>query len=140
MSMTTSRPYLVRALYDWIIDNDCTPFVLVDASADNVEVPQQYVKNGQIVLNISPVAVMGLDLGNQAVSFNGRFGGQPMDVFVPIEAVMGIYARENGQGMVFEMQEPEPPAPDDDPTGEGSGGDKPEKTSTKNKPGLRVVK
>lgn len=98
--------------------------------------PQQYVKNGQIVLNISPVAVVDLLLTNDAMQFNGRFGGKPMDVYVPMEAVMGIYSRENGQGMIFDFDEPEPPAPD------SSGGDDaaPGKGGAKNKPGLRVVK
>lgn len=136
MSMTSSRPYIVRALYEWILDNECTPYVLVNAMADHVEVPQQYVKNGQIVLNISPVAVMDLQINNNDMHFNGRFGGVPMDVFVPIEAVMGIYARENGQGMVFELEEPQPPQP---PASPGSGGDEDPKPG-KNKPGLRVVK
>jgi len=113
--MTSSRPYIVRALYEWILENQCTPHVLVNAMADDVQVPQQYVKNGQIVLNVSPVAVMDLLIADESLSFSGRFAGVPMDVFVPMSAVMGIYARENGQGMIFEPEEidPEPPeAPD----------------------------
>lgn len=139
MTMTTSRPYIVRALYEWILDNECTPYVLVNAMEVGVEVPEQYVKNGQIVLNISPVAVKDLELGNDAMHFNGRFGGQAMDVFVPINAVMGIYARENGQGMIFDMQEPTPPAPPEGPDTSGSG-DKQGGADQRNKPGLRVVK
>lgn len=108
MTMTSKRPYIVRALYEWILENDCTPYVLVNAMADHVKVPLQYVKNGQIILNISPVAVLELDLTNEAVQFNGRFGGVPMDVYVPMTAVMGIYAKENGQGMIFDLEEPEP--------------------------------
>lgn len=115
MSMTSSRPYMIRALYDWIVDNNCTPYILVDAMANGVEVPQQHVnKDGQIVLNISPTAVMALSLDNQGISFNARFGGIPTDIHVPARAVLGIYARENGQGMVFEPElepEPTPPAP-----------------------------
>ena len=131
---------MIRALYEWILDNECTPHILVNAMAQHVEVPGQYVKNGEIVLNISPVAVMDLQLTNDAIQFNGRFGGVPMDVYVPIGAVMGIYARENGQGMVFEMEEPQP-----SPPGPGRGGDdKPPSgdrpAETRNKPGLRVVK
>ncbi|ARN74876.1 ClpXP protease specificity-enhancing factor [Oceanicoccus sagamiensis] len=147
--MTSSRPYIVRALYEWILENDCTPYVLVNAMADNVEVPQQFVKNGQIVLNVSPVAVMDLLLTNETMEFNGRFGGMPMDIYVPMTAVMGIYARENGQGMIFDMDDsnPEPPVPDDDgpkPTGPKpvtpkSSGPKSD-TSNQKKPGLRVVK
>ncbi len=112
--MTSSRPYIMRALYEWIVDNDCTPYVLVDASSENVVVPQQFVKDDQIVLNISPGAVMDLNISNEAVVFNGRFGGVATDVFVPISAVVGIYARENGQGMVFEPEEAAEP-PDDTP-------------------------
>ena len=98
-AVNSSRPYIMRALYEWIVDNECTPYVLVDASVADVMVPQQYVKDNQIVLNISPDAVMDLHITNQAVSFNGRFGGVATDVYVPVAAVIGIYARENGQGM-----------------------------------------
>ena len=92
--MTSSRPYIMRALYEWIVDNDCTPYVLVDASSEDVMVPQQFVKDDQIVLNISPGAVMDLNISNEAVVFNGRFGGVATDVFVPISAVVGIRPRE----------------------------------------------
>ena len=128
--MTSSRPYIMRALYEWIVDNDCTPYVLVDATVDDVMVPQQFVKDGQIVLNISPSAVMDLNISNEAVFFNGRFGGVATDVYVPVSAVVGIYARENGQGMVFEPEEtPEPP--DDTP---------PEPDKPEGRPSLKIVK
>lgn len=108
--MTSSRPYIIRAIYEWIVDNDCTPHLLVDASGDDVVVPATYVSDGQIVLNISPTAVVSLQMGNDAISFNGRFGGQPIDIYAPIASIMGIYARENGQGMIFEVEPtPEPP-------------------------------
>ena len=115
--MTPSRPYIMRALYEWIVDNDCTPYMLVDAAVENVIVPQQFVKDGQIVLNISPGAVVDLNIANEAVSFNGRFGGVPTDIYVPVAAVIGIYARENGQGMVFDTEEAaeEGTPPDDTP-------------------------
>ena len=96
--MTPSKPYVVRAIYDWIVDNNCTPHVLIDAAADGVVVPEDYVTDGQIVLNVSPTAVVSLHLGNNAVSFSGRFGGVPLDVFLPLDSILGIYARENGQG------------------------------------------
>ncbi|MFK7975394.1 MAG: ClpXP protease specificity-enhancing factor [Halioglobus sp.] len=118
--MNTSRPYIMRALYEWIVDNECTPYVLVDASMDQVVVPQQYVKDNQIVLNISPDAVVDLSITNHAVAFNGRFGGVAADVYVPIAAVVGIYARENGQGMVFDPEESATP-PEDPPTPSGNG-------------------
>lgn len=128
--MNSSRPYIMRALYEWIVDNNFTPYVLVDASVENVVVPQQFVKDNQIVLNISPDAVVDLSISNQAVAFNGRFGGVATDVFVPIVAVVGIYARENGQGMVFDPEEAIGP-PDDTPPTSG----KPEK-----RPSLKIVK
>lgn len=143
MAMTSSRPYMIRALYEWIVDNECTPYILVDAHGQGVQVPQQFVnKDGQIVLNIAPTAVMALAIENQHLSFNARFGGVPTDIFVPCGAVLGIYARENGQGMIFEPEperDPEPPA----------GGDKPPLSKparsdkggeSKNRPSLKVVK
>jgi stringent starvation protein B len=128
--MTPSRPYIIRALYEWIVDNDCTPYVLVDATVVNVMVPEQFVKDGQIVLNISPGAVMDLNISNEAMAFNGRFGGVATDIYVPSGAVMGIYARENGQGMVFEPEESTEP-PDDTP---------PEPIKPEGRPALKIVK
>lgn len=128
--MTSSRPYIMRALYEWIVDNQCTPYVLVDASDKNVLVPQQYVKDNQIVLNISPDAVVDLNITNQAVAFNGRFGGVATDVYVPIEAVVGIYARENGQGMVFDPEDSAEP-PEEPP---------PRPRKRERRPSLKVVK
>ena len=128
--VTSSRPYIMRALYEWIVDNDCTPYVLVDATVAEVQVPQQFVKDGQIVLNISPSAVMDLNITNDAVFFNGRFGGVATDVYVPVSAVVGIYARENGQGMVFEPEDP-PEPPDDTP---------PEPDKPEGRPALKIVK
>ncbi len=120
----------MRALYEWIVDNDCTPYVLVDATPEEVMVPRQFVKDGQIVLNISPSAVVDLNISNEAVFFNGRFGGVATDVYVPISSVVGIYARENGQGMVFEPEEgPEPP--DETP---------PDPGKSEGRPSLKIVK
>lgn len=129
--MTPSRPYIMRALYEWIVDNGCTPYILVDAAIDDVMVPEQYVKDGQIVLNISPTAVMELNIANDAVAFNGRFGGVATDIYVPVNAVIGIYARENGQGMVFEPEEEGETPPDDTP---------PESPKPEGKPSLKIVK
>lgn len=131
MSMTSSRPYVMRALYEWILENDCTPYVLVNAGEEGVDVPAQYVKDGQIVLNISPAAVVDLVIGNDAMYFNGRFGGMPADIYVPMAGVIGIYARENGQGMVFEGEEATWPQPPADPSPPAPG-DK--------RPSLKVVK
>ncbi|MFC3283598.1 ClpXP protease specificity-enhancing factor [Litchfieldella rifensis] len=99
--MLSSRPYLARALYQWLLDNDQTPYVVVDAERDGVVVPEQFVQNGQIVLNIAPTAVRDLFMENDAITFSARFGGQPMQVVVPLEALVALYARENGVGMVF---------------------------------------
>ncbi len=99
--MKSSRPYLARALYEWLLDNELTPYLVVDATQPGVEVPRQFVQNGQIVLNVAPTAVRDLFMENQAIGFNARFGGQPMQVMVPIPALIAIYARENGVGMVF---------------------------------------
>ncbi|MFT3928690.1 MAG: ClpXP protease specificity-enhancing factor [Spongiibacteraceae bacterium] len=134
MTMTSSRPYLTRALYEWIVDNGCTPYVVVNASRDDVQVPRAYVKDGQIVLNIAPSAVVGLKLDNDALEFNARFNGVAMQVYVPMSAVLGIYARENGQGMIFEPEDtpPTPQAPD---TNRNNADNK-----KPGRPGLKVVK
>ena len=104
--MNSSRPYLIRALYEWIVENDCTPHLLVNAEYPGVKVPAGFVSDGQIVLNVSPSAVRELAINNDAVSFEGRFGGVAHSLFVPSPAVLAIYARENGQGMVFDLEPP----------------------------------
>ena len=103
--MTARRPYLLRAFYDWLLDNDLTPHLVVDINLPGVMVPLEYARDGQIVLNIAPRAVGNLELTNEEVHFNARFGGVPRQVVVPMVAVMAIYARENGAGTMFE---PEP--------------------------------
>lgn len=132
MTMTSSKPYMIRALYEWIVDNNCTPHIVVDAHSDGVMVPQEYVnKNGEIVLNIAPGAVQDLNIESEAVVFSARFGGVSHDIYAPSSAVLGIYARENGRGMMFEAElDPEPQPPESSP---------PEPTAIK-KPGLRLVK
>lgn len=105
MQMTSNRPYLVRAFYDWIVDNNCTPYLVVDATQVGVKVPPQYVQNGQIVLNVNPGAIGNLELGNDAIRFNARFGGNPFAIYVPLKAVLAIYARENGAGTMFSPEE-----------------------------------
>jgi stringent starvation protein B len=112
MQMTSNRPYLVRALYEWIVDNHFTPHIVVFAHAEGVVVPQQHVnKDGQIILNISPTAVKDLQISNDAVSFNARFSGVVNNIYVPCGAVLGIYGRENGQGMMFEFEASTTPPP-----------------------------
>jgi len=137
--MNSSRPYLVRALYEWIVDNDCTPHMLVNSDYPKVQVPQGFASDGQIVLNVSPAAVRQLHMDNDAVSFEGRFGGVPHTLYVPMSAILGVYARENGQGMVFDLEESleadDEVEPDDD--GPPSGTEPPRPTG---RPSLKVVK
>jgi len=109
---TSRRPYLVRAMHEWISDNLQTPHLIVDANHAGVDVPRQYVKDGRIVLNISHSATQDLHLGNETVGFRARFGGAPMIVTVPIDAVLGIYSRESGDGMLFGADENNEPDPD----------------------------
>lgn len=111
--MKARRPYLLRAIHEWISDSLCTPHLVVDADVAGVEVPRHYVKDGKIVLNVSWNATANLRLGNDEVSFSGRFGGASMAVRVPIGAVLAIYARETGQGMIFADDDADPPT---DPT------------------------
>jgi stringent starvation protein B len=120
--MSSTRPYLIRAFYDWIIDNDCNPYIVINANADGVNVPIEYVEAGQIVLNIAVSAVNGLVLGDQAIEFQARFGGKVRQVYAPIGSVVAIYAKENGRGMVFaEEEEGEGAPPKSPPSGPSSG-------------------
>lgn len=138
-SMTTTRPYLLRAIYEWILDNQLTPHVAVNAHGEGVQVPQEYVQDGQITLNLAPDAVNGMNMDNEALSFNARFRGVPMDIYVPMGAIMGVYARENGQGMMFTEEDYQPPTPSPlSPAPAGGAGAKSSKSSKK--PSLRVVK
>lgn len=144
--MNSSRPYLMRAMYEWIIDNGLTPYLLVDARQEGVEVPNAYVEDGKIVLNIGLGASRDLELGSEFVTFNARFNGQVMWVTAPVAAVCAMYAKENGQGMMFGEEEQggiesapvseglssdEPPTDDDKPPPPSGGG---------KRPSLRVVK
>ncbi|MBS0285748.1 MAG: ClpXP protease specificity-enhancing factor [Proteobacteria bacterium] len=139
--MNSSRPYLLRAFYEWIVDNNATPYVVVNADFPQVSVPREYVDNGRIVLNISPGAVRSLLLANDHVEFNARFAGVPHDIYVPMRAVSAIYAKENGRGMVFKDDEeddtPPPEAPKENETG-GKGGKG--KKGGNGRPKLTVVK
>ena len=103
--LTPNRPYLLRAYYDWLMDNQLTPHVVVDAFVKGTQVPQQYVKHGQIVLNIAAGAVGNLQISNECVEFNARFGGVPQQVMLPMASIVAIYARENGAGTVFDIED-----------------------------------
>ncbi|BAP13450.1 MAG: peptidase [Alcanivorax borkumensis] len=110
--MTSNRPYLIRAIHEWICDNGLTTHLAVNAGFPGVEVPQDFVQDGQIVLNIAPRAVTQFVADNDEIAFSARFGGMPMTIRVPINAVVAIFARENGQGMAFDpVDPPEPPTP-----------------------------
>ena len=104
----------MRAVYEWIVDNNMTPYMLVNAQLPDVYVPQEHVSNGKIILNIAPEAVQNLDMADDEVGFHARFGGKPMHVRVPISAALAIYARENGRGMVFNDDEDPTPEPNKD--------------------------
>lgn len=140
--MKSSRPYLLRGLYEWMLDNDATPHLLVEEGRQGVMVPSGYSHDGMLVLSVSPSAVQGLEMTNDYVSFSARFGGKPHDVWIPMAAVKGIFSKETGEGMQFmtepgeppaevEMDEPEPPTPGAKPGGSSAG---PQRS------GLRVVK
>ncbi len=105
MPMTSSHPYLVRAMYQWISDNGLTPYLLVDATIEDCMVPVQHIRDGKIILNIAPMAVNGLILGDETVTFSAKFSGKSESIYIPVEAVLAIYARENGQGMMFAEEE-----------------------------------
>ncbi|TVQ27919.1 MAG: ClpXP protease specificity-enhancing factor [Wenzhouxiangella sp.] len=134
--MVPSRPYLMRALHDWIVDSGCTPHLLVDAEHPDLEVPDSARKDGQVVLNVSPGAVRDLVMDNELVTFVARFGGVSRGVSVPVSAIKAIYARENGRGMVFPEEEGLEQAEPGN-TGSRSGDDDDDNPG---RPRLRVVK
>lgn len=145
--MNSNRPYLIRALYEWIVDNDCTPYVVVAADSDGVDVPQAYVADGRIVLNIAPAAVRDLSIADHLLSFTGRFSGQSYHVSAPVGAVTAIYAKESGEGMMFQVEEGAAPSSGSDlfdvGTGTRSSDVVPEagqRSSAGGRPQLRVVK
>lgn len=134
--MKPRRPYLLRALHEWISDSGETPHIVVDAAAEGVVVPRQYVKDGKIVLNVSFTATQVLKLGNDAVSFEARFSGTSFAVHVPVRAVLGIYARETGQGMIFPEGDADPDPTDTPPATPASRSTAP----ASKRPKLQVVK
>ena len=128
----SKRPYLIRAMHEWMGDNSHTPHIVVDASVDGVSVPREHIKDGKIILNISETAAHNLKLTNDAVSFRARFSGVPFDVWVPMKSVLGIYARETGQGMIFSH--------DTDTTEQKIGESDADIETTRSRPHLKVVK
>lgn len=128
---SSRRPYLVRAMHEWMTDNGQTPYLIIDAAAAGVEALSAYARDGRIILNVSWQATQGLKLGNDAIEFSARFGGASRQLRIPEQAVLGIYARETGQGMLFQEQEGGEAPPPDEPGPAGKPG---------RKPRLRVVK
>ena len=126
--LSRQRPYLLRAMHEWMTDNALTPHIVIDANFKDLNLPSEHVKENKLVLNISYAATRGLVVGNDAVTFEARFNGVPKALRIPIDAVLGIYARENGQGMVFAEETSTVPPPDDNGSGRGR------------KPALKVVK
>lgn len=126
--MTPARPYLLRALYEWITDNHLTPYIVVNADIPGVDVPQEYIENGKIIFNISKSAVQDLQITNQVLEFHATFSGVPMEIFAPVKAIEAIYAQENNRGMAFspEEDEDETPLP-------------PRKKEKSGKPNLKIV-
>jgi stringent starvation protein B len=125
--MTSLKPYLIRAVYAWIVDNDLTPHLLVNANNNVGNLPVDYIEDGKIILNIRPQAIEALSLGNEAVEFNAKFSGKPMTITASINAVMAIYAKESGKGLVFDQENDE-------------GNKTPPEQPPPSKPSLRVVK
>lgn len=140
--MTPSRPYLIRALYQWIVDNGVTPYLMVDVRHGDVAAPMEYADEGRLVLNVAPTAIQGLDMGNDRIEFQARFGGVAQSVSVPVNRVLAIYARENGQGMLFADDDGDGSSEDDDGTsGDGGSDDDPPPSGPGGgRPNLRVVK
>lgn len=134
--MTSTRPYLIRAFFEWIIDNNMTPYVVIDASFSESRIPTEYVEDDRLVLNVSPAATNSLDISNDDITFEASFSGKIMSIYAPIHAVVAIYAKENGRGMIFGEEDQGgdiPPSGDGGSDGGGSG-------STDKRPHLRVVK
>jgi stringent starvation protein B len=142
-ALPSTRPYLIRALYEWCTENGFTPYVAVKVDG-SVQVPREYVQDGEIVLNVSMDATSSLKLGNEFIEFKARFGGKPRDIMVPIHRVMAIYARENGQGMAFPVSDEETQGVGGaalDMSLENQAGDEPTPpTTTSGRPALTRVK
>lgn len=140
-SITPTRPYMVRAIYQWIEDNALTPYLMVDATADNLQIPIEHVQDGRIVLNIASRATGNMSMENDYINFSARFGGVSQEIWVPIRAVLGIYAKENSQGMFFDPNEYDDYQPEQETllssANKGAALVKPKRD---NKAGLKVLK
>jgi len=136
--MTPQKPYLIRAIYEWLVDNGHTPHLLVNATVDGVEVPREFINNGKIVLNVDPSAVRNYHADNEWISFSARFSGKAMELFIPILAVQSIYSKENNQGMMFPDDDTTPPP---EPTEKSAPKtSEPQPSADKKRPSLSIVK
>lgn len=144
--MTSNKPYLIRAIYEWILDNKLTPYIVINTEIDGVQVPEDYVKDNNIVLDISPEACLGLHLGNDRIVFSASFSGVSTQIFTPPHAVLAIYAKENGEGMIFSFEKSEDTSSSSQsPTQADSQSSPKDKTSSKTKKNnsktiLKIVK
>lgn len=136
-TMTSSRPYLIRAIHEWVSDNGLTPYILVNAESPGAVLPRQFIDNGKIVLNVSSTAVSDLHIDNDWLLFSARFNGQATDISIPISAILAIYAKENGQGMVLDREEDGDDTP---PPGSRSRSRSRSRLKADKKPHLQLVK
>jgi len=149
MQLTSNKPYLLNAIYDWVVDNDATPHVVIFADNPDVMVPRQFVDDGKIILNVSPTAAQNLVIDQDGLSFSARFGGKPFNIYAPLNAVIALYASENGEGMSFDIEAEAdmPPPPKRPEAVDVSTSDKADTEKSNNKPkkkskrpSLKVVK
>ncbi len=140
--MTSNKPYLIRALYEWLVDNDATPHIMVDTTFAEVMIPNGIDKDGQVVLNIASHAVQGLEMENTHIAFTARFGGVSQNVYIPIQAVMAIYSKEDGKGMMFAEETSSKKTESSDKSSDAQKALKkdPQKRPEKKTPGLKIVK
>ncbi|MFV2033217.1 MAG: ClpXP protease specificity-enhancing factor [Gammaproteobacteria bacterium] len=131
--MRSSKPYLIRALYEWLLDNEVTPYILIDTSHRGVVIPKALATDRRLVLNLAPSAIDKLDMTNDHLSFSARFGGVAQDVYCPMDSILAIYARENGEGMMFDTESEKTSEMDDPATGV-------DKSKKSTHPALKVVK
>ena len=136
--VTSKRPYLIRAMHEWMTDNNLTPFIVIDAAAEGVSIPEQYVSDGRVILNVSYSATQDLTVGEDLMSFETRFEGRSRHLDIPTAAILGIYAQESGQGMIFTEEELVPDG--DESADAGPDGDTPTDGGSSGHPNLKVVK
>ncbi|MCP4431801.1 MAG: ClpXP protease specificity-enhancing factor [Gammaproteobacteria bacterium] len=133
--MTSRKPYLIRGMYEWLLDNEVTPYILVDVGHNQISIPEGIATDGKVVLNLAPGAIQNLDMTNQHLSFSARFNGIAQDIYCPMDSVLAIYARENGEGMMFGTDDA-----DRSEKREEASADDNKHTEKQKRPGLQIVK